>query len=65
MAAPVIEATHIKKVFGDIEAVTDISFHVDPGECFGILGPKRCREDDDHPYGLWFFSHDRRAHESL
>lgn len=39
MAAPVIEANHIRKVFGNIEAVADISFHVAPGECFGILGP--------------------------
>ena len=37
--AKIIEAEHLRKTFGDIVAVNDITFSVDAGECFGILGP--------------------------
>ncbi|HOI74132.1 MAG TPA: ABC transporter ATP-binding protein [Syntrophales bacterium] len=36
---PVIEATSLKKTFGDLVAVDGLSFAVESGECFGILGP--------------------------
>ncbi|MEM7391286.1 MAG: ABC transporter ATP-binding protein [Verrucomicrobiota bacterium] len=42
---PVIQAENLTKVFRDfwnrpkIKAVSDVSFHVEPGEVFGILGP--------------------------
>ncbi len=36
-AAVVIE--NLKKRYGDVEAVKDISFKVEPGEMFGLLGP--------------------------
>lgn len=35
----IIEATDLRKTFGDMIAVHDISFNVLSGECFGILGP--------------------------
>ena len=35
----IIEAKTLKKTFGNLIAVNDISFNVLPGECFGILGP--------------------------
>ena len=35
----IIEAKNLRKKFGSIIAVDDISFNVMPGECFGILGP--------------------------
>ena len=35
----VIEAEHLRKTFGTLVAVDDLSFSVDSGECFGILGP--------------------------
>jgi lipooligosaccharide transport system ATP-binding protein len=35
----VIEAAHLRKAFGEIVAVDDLSFTVAAGECFGILGP--------------------------
>jgi lipooligosaccharide transport system ATP-binding protein len=35
----VIEAEDLRKKFGDFVAVDGVSFHVLPGECFGILGP--------------------------
>jgi lipooligosaccharide transport system ATP-binding protein len=35
----IIEARHLRKAFGDIEAVKDISFDVQPGLCVGLLGP--------------------------
>ena len=35
----IIEAVHLRKLFGNLVAVDDVSFAVFPGECFGILGP--------------------------
>jgi lipooligosaccharide transport system ATP-binding protein len=35
----VIEARNLRKTFGGIVAVDDLSFSVAAGECFGILGP--------------------------
>jgi lipooligosaccharide transport system ATP-binding protein len=35
----VIEAAHLRKTFGELVAVDDLSFSVNAGECFGILGP--------------------------
>jgi lipooligosaccharide transport system ATP-binding protein len=35
----IIEAKALRKSFGDLIAVNEISFEVLPGECFGILGP--------------------------
>ena len=35
----IIEAHHLRKEFGSVIAVDDISFNVPAGECFGILGP--------------------------
>ncbi len=37
--APLIEADHLMKRFGDKVAVEDVSFEVRPGEIFGFLGP--------------------------
>ena len=34
-----IEARHLKKTYGDLVAVDDVSFRVRSGEGFGILGP--------------------------
>ncbi|MFG2091958.1 ABC transporter ATP-binding protein [Streptomyces sp. NPDC048612] len=36
---PVIEATHVRKQYGDHVALKDVSFAVERGEVFGILGP--------------------------
>ncbi|MDI6742191.1 MAG: ABC transporter ATP-binding protein [Smithella sp.] len=36
---PVIVARNLKKTFGVFQAVDDVSFSVEPGQCFGILGP--------------------------
>ena len=36
---PIIEAHKLRKTYGDLHAVKDIDFHVDPGEFFGMLGP--------------------------
>jgi len=35
----IIEAEHLRKTFGTLVAVDDLSFTVAPGSCFGILGP--------------------------
>lgn len=34
-----IDARHLKKTYGELVAVDDVSFQVRPGEGFGILGP--------------------------
>lgn len=36
---PVINARNLRKIFGNLIAVDNVSFKVFPGECFGILGP--------------------------
>lgn len=38
MADTVIQVHHLKKFFGDVRAVNDISFQVEQGELFGFLG---------------------------
>jgi ABC-2 type transport system ATP-binding protein len=37
--AQVLEATGLKKTFGDIHAVRDVSFSIEQGETYGLLGP--------------------------
>ncbi len=34
-----ITVSHLKKVYGDVKAVEDVSFEVYEGELFGLLGP--------------------------
>jgi len=36
---PTAEVSHIAKSFGKTQAVADVSFAVEPGEIFGLLGP--------------------------
>lgn len=36
---PIIELNNIKKAYGDLVALDDVSFSVDPGELFGLIGP--------------------------
>jgi ABC-type glutathione transport system ATPase component len=40
-----IQVNHLKKSFGDFQAVQDASFHADAGEVLSLLGPNgyRCR----------------------
>lgn len=37
--APIIKVSHLKKTYGRLTAVDDISFEVFEGEIFGLLGP--------------------------
>jgi len=37
--APAVLVKNLKKSYGDVEAVKDISFSIEPGEIFGLLGP--------------------------
>ena len=34
----IIEIAHLSKRYGDIQAVNDLSFHVNEGELFAFLG---------------------------
>ncbi len=36
---PTVKISHVRKAFGDVQAVKDVSFEVHPGEIFGLLGP--------------------------
>ncbi len=35
----VLEVTHLRKNFGGVQAVRDVSFSVKPGECVALIGP--------------------------
>jgi len=37
--APAVSIENLKKCYGSVEAVKDVSFQVQPGEIFGLLGP--------------------------
>ncbi|MBO9997414.1 MAG: ABC transporter ATP-binding protein [Cyanobacteria bacterium SID2] len=37
--SPAVLIENLKKSYGDIEAVKDVSFQIEPGEIFGLLGP--------------------------
>lgn len=37
--APAVLIENLKKSYGNIEAVKDVSFQIEPGEIFGLLGP--------------------------
>ncbi|WP_249931397.1 ATP-binding cassette domain-containing protein, partial [Ramlibacter sp. 2FC] len=37
--APVLKVTGLKKAYGAIQAVGGVSFEVQPGEIFGVIGP--------------------------
>jgi ABC-2 type transport system ATP-binding protein len=37
--APAVQVTHLRKTYGPLVAVNDVSFSVTEGEIFGILGP--------------------------
>ncbi|MGF1461047.1 MAG: ATP-binding cassette domain-containing protein [Leptolyngbyaceae cyanobacterium] len=36
---PAVLVDGLKKSYGDVEAVKDVSFQIEPGEIFGLLGP--------------------------
>ena len=36
---PIVAVSHLRKNFGQVQAVSDVSFAVYPGEIFGLLGP--------------------------
>src|SRR6185503_7470835 len=36
---PSLELSHLKKTYGDVEAVKDVSLSVPPGMIYGLLGP--------------------------
>ncbi|MEM6599523.1 MAG: ABC transporter ATP-binding protein [Cyanobacteria bacterium P01_D01_bin.36] len=36
---PAVLVENLKKSYGDVEAVKDVSFAIEPGEIFGLLGP--------------------------
>ena len=39
LTGPVLTCTAIRKTFGSLVAVNDVSFHINPGETYGLLGP--------------------------
>ncbi len=38
-ATSVLRCEGLTKSFGDLKAVSDVSFHIEPGETYGLLGP--------------------------
>ena len=44
---PAVTVEHLAKSYGDTLAVRDVSFEVQKGEVFALLGPERRRQDHD------------------
>lgn len=42
MGTPLIKINNLKKYFGDIKAVDDVTFHIDKGETLGLVGESGC-----------------------
>ncbi len=36
---PLLEVKNLRKAYGSLVAVADVSFEIQPGEVFGLLGP--------------------------
>ena len=36
---PIVELQHVRKAYDTKIAVADLSFHIEPGSMFGLLGP--------------------------
>ena len=45
---PAVEVAHLRKAYGSLVAVDDVSFTVTEGEIFGILGPNGGGENHRH-----------------
>src|SRR5215813_2653346 len=39
MTSAMLEVAHLRKSYGEVAAVRDLSFSVEPGEVLGFLGP--------------------------
>jgi len=39
MSRPLLEATGLRRRYGDVQAVKDVSFTIHEGETYGLLGP--------------------------
>jgi lipooligosaccharide transport system ATP-binding protein len=39
MSPPLLQAQHLSKRYGDTAVVSDLAFHIAPGECLGVIGP--------------------------
>ncbi len=50
MPEPLLRISHLTKKFGDATVVDDLSLEIMPGECLGVIGPERRRQDDDDPH---------------
>jgi lipooligosaccharide transport system ATP-binding protein len=76
MNTPVIVAEHVHKSYGELKAVNDLSFTVNPSTCFGFLGPNgagkttmmkmiygKCTRDKHSETKVNIFGYDPHTHE--
>ena len=61
MAPVVIRTRGLGKRYGDHVAVRSLDLDVHAGEVFGLLGPERGRQDDDHPHAAGPLGADERT----
>ena len=47
----VIEVSHVSKHYGKVEALHDVSFSVDKGEVFGLIGHRQCKPRSPRLHG--------------
>ncbi len=53
----VLQVENISKTYGDLKAVQDVSFQVEQGHIYGILGPNGSCENDNNSYPLYNYAH--------
>ena len=45
----IVQVENVSKHFGEFKAVDDVSFDIEKGTVYGLLGPQRRRQNDHHP----------------
>ena len=45
----IVQVENVSKHFGEFKAVDNVSFNIEKGSVYGLLGAERCWENDHYP----------------